>query len=183
MSTETDPTLALLAALTFAADRHRDHRRKGAEGSPYVNHLIEVADILARHGGVRDPVTLQAGVLHDTLEDTLTTPQELESLFGPEVRHVVEEVTDDKRLSTEERKRLQIERAPGLSHRAHLIKIADKISNVVSVARLPPYDWPRERRRNYLEWANRVVAGCRGCNAALESRFDEVLRESRELVG
>src|ERR1043166_8253441 len=102
---------ALLQALHFAADKHRDQRRKGAEASPYVNHLIEVAELLAREGGVTDLLTLQAAILHDTLEDTDTTPAELDAHFGGEVRRIVEEVTDDPQLSQAERKRLQIVQA------------------------------------------------------------------------
>jgi len=182
MTDPHNPYVPLLSALHFAAGRHRDQRRKGAEGSPYINHLIEVAEILAREGAVRDPVTLQAAVLHDTLEDTHTTPEELEARFGPEVRRVVEEVTDDKRLPKQERKRLQVEHAPGLSERARLVKIADKISNARSVAVTPPADWPLDRRREYLRWTERVVAGCRGCSAPLEALYDRVLAEAHRAL-
>src|SRR5437762_7741677 len=166
---------ALLKALHFAAHKHRDQRRKDVEASPYINHPIEVAEILARVGGVTDLVILQAAVLHDTLEDTKTTPEELEAAFGPEVRRVVEEVTDDKRLPKLERKRLQIEHAPHLSARAKQIKLADKISNVRSVTQTPPADWPLQRRREYLDWTEQVVAGLRGCNASLESLYYQLL--------
>lgn len=164
----------LLTALWFAADRHRDQRRKGAESSPFINHLIEVAELLARVGGVSDLVTLQAAVLHDTLEDTRTTAEELEERFGREVRRVVEEVTDDKRLPSHERKRLQVVNAPQLSRRAQMVKIADKISNVRSVAESPPAGWTLQRRREYLDWSSRVVAGCRGCNRELERFYDRM---------
>jgi len=109
---------ALLKALHFAADKHRDQRRKGAEASPYVNHLIEVAELLAREGGVNDLMTLQAAILHDTLEDTETTPAELDAHFGAVVRSIVEEVTDDQTLTKAERRRLQIVHARHLSERA-----------------------------------------------------------------
>src|SRR4051812_9768931 len=101
----------LLHALHFAADKHRDQRRKDVGASPYINHPIEVAELLARVGDITDRVTLQAAILHDTIEDTNTTPEELDAAFGPDVRRVVEEVTDDKNLKKEERKRLQIEHA------------------------------------------------------------------------
>ncbi|PYS90985.1 MAG: phosphohydrolase [Acidobacteria bacterium] len=172
----------LLKALHFAANKHRDQRRKDIEASPYINHPIEVAEVLARVGGVTDLVTLQGAVLHDTLEDTKTTPEELEAAFGPEVRRVVEEVTDDKRLPKAERKRLQIEHAPHLSARAKQIKLADKISNVRGVTQAPPADWPLERRQEYLNWTEQVVAGCRGCNAALEDFYDRVLAEGRRVL-
>ena len=129
----TDALGSILAAVHFAADKHRDQRRKDAEASPYINHPIEVAELLERVGGITDIVTLQGALLHDTIEDTNTTPEELEKAFGKEVRSVVEEVTDDKRLPKEDRKRLQIEHAPHVSLRAKQIKLADKIANVRSV--------------------------------------------------
>jgi guanosine-3',5'-bis(diphosphate) 3'-pyrophosphohydrolase len=172
----------LLAAIHFSAARHRDQRRKGADASPYINHPIEVAALLANVAGVQDHEILTAAVLHDTVEDTRTTPAEIEAAFGPVVRSLVEEVTDDKSLPKTERKRLQVEHAPLLSAAAKLIKIADKISNVQDVTENPPTGWPLERRREYLDWAERVVAGCRGVNQALESRFDETLRRAREAL-
>src|SRR5438045_9317391 len=115
---ETSVTTALLKALHFAADKHREQRRKDVEASPYINHPIEVAELLARVGNVTDLVTLQGAILHDTIEDTKTTPEELEEVFGADVRAVVEEVTDDKSLQKDDRKRLQIEHARHLSERA-----------------------------------------------------------------
>jgi len=172
----------LLRATEFAAEKHRDQRRKGAGASPYINHPIEVATMLATVAGVDDLVVLAAAVLHDTLEDTETSPAELERAFGPEVRLLVEEVTDDKSLERADRKRLQIEHAPRMSAPAKLIKLADKTANVSDVADRPPAGWPLERRRDYLDWAERVVAGCRGVNGALEARFDETLRRARGVV-
>lgn len=179
---ERNTVTSILKALHFAAIKHRDQRRKDAEVSPYINHPIEVAELLARIGGVTDLVTLQSAILHDTVEDTLTTPEELEAAFGPEVRRVVEEVTDDKRLPKAERKRLQIEHAPHLSERARQIKIADKISNVHAVTKTPPVDWPMERRREYLNWTENVVAGLRGCNQSLEFYYDQVLESGRRVL-
>jgi guanosine-3',5'-bis(diphosphate) 3'-pyrophosphohydrolase len=173
----------LLEALEFSAERHRNQRRKGRGASPYINHAIEVATVLATLGGVTDVTTLMGAVLHDTLEDTQTSPAELEARFGPAVRRVVEEVTDDKRLPKELRKQLQVERAPGASERAKLIKLADKICNARDMTRDPPAGWPIERRREYLDWTERVVAGCRGSNAALEDYFDRVLEHGRAALG
>jgi guanosine-3',5'-bis(diphosphate) 3'-pyrophosphohydrolase len=175
--------VALLHALHFAADKHRDHRRKGEEASPYVNHLIEVVESLAREGGVTDLVTLQAAILHDTLEDTQTTAEELESRFGAAVRRVVEEVTDDKQLPKAERKRLQIIHAPHLSRAAKLVKLADKISNVRSIVHSPPANWPLARKQEYFDWAEQVVAGCHGSNPALERIFAEALSDGRRVLG
>ncbi|HEY6400101.1 MAG TPA: HD domain-containing protein [Blastocatellia bacterium] len=179
---EQNTVTAILKALHFAAVKHRDQRRKDAEVSPYINHPIEVAELLARIGGVTDLVILQGAILHDTIEDTMTTPEELEETFGQEVRRVVEEVTDDKRLPKAERKRLQIEHAPHLSERAKQIKIADKISNTQAVIRTPPVDWPMERRREYLDWSENVVAGLRGCNQPLESYYYQVLEYGRRIL-
>ena len=169
----------LLQALHFSAEKHRGQRRKGRGASPYINHPIEVATLLATVGGISDVATLMVAVLHDTLEDTQTTPLELEERFGPEVRRVVEEVTDDKRLPKHVRKQLQIEHAPHVSERAKLVKLADKICNVRDVTHDPPADWSLERRREYLDWTEKVVQGCRGSNAALERCYDEMLRQGR----
>jgi guanosine-3',5'-bis(diphosphate) 3'-pyrophosphohydrolase len=171
----------LLSALSFAAGKHRDQRRKDHQASPYINHPIAITEVLARHG-VRDVVTLMAAVLHDTIEDTETTPDELEQNFGPEVRAVVEEVTDDKSLPKDVRKQLQIDHAPALSDRAKLVKLADKICNVTDVTHRPPHDWDFQRRLAYLEWTASVVSGCRGVNVALESHYDQVLREGRRAL-
>ncbi len=133
-----------------------------------------------RVGGVTDAHLLQAAVLHDTVEDTETTLAELETRFGPVVRTLVAEVTDDKSLAKEERKRLQIEHAPTLSVGARQIKLADKICNVRDVVNRPPLDWSPERCADYLRWSEAVVKGCRGVNARLEQEFDDVLAEGRD---
>ena len=172
---------ALLHALHFAADRHRDQRRKGEDASPYINHPIVVAETLARFG-VTDRVTLQAAVLHDTLEDTETTPEELEAVFGPEVRGVVEEVTDDSSVPKPERKRLQVQRAASLSRRAKLVRIADKIANVHDVLHAPPSDWSLDWRLSYIDWTERVVDRCRGCHPRLEAHYDDVVVEARRAL-
>ena len=173
---------ALLKALHFAADKHRDQRRKDAEASPYINHPIEVAELIARVGGVHDLVVLQAAILHDTIEDTQTTPEELDTHFGERVRKVVLEVTDDKTLLKEDRKRLQIEHAPHLSKEAQLVKLADKIANVKAVTETPPAKWPLKRRKEYLDWTEAVVAGVRGCNPPLEKLYDELLVKGRAVL-
>ncbi len=181
MANDDSPEYALLHALHFAADKHRDQRRKGEDASPYINHPIVVAETLARFG-VTDRVTLQAAVLHDTIEDTETTPEELEAEFGPEVRAVVMEVTDDKSLPKRERKALQVERAASLSERAKLVRIADKISNVHDVLHAPPADWTVDWRLSYIDWTQRVVSACRGCHPALEAYYDELVEEARGVL-
>jgi guanosine-3',5'-bis(diphosphate) 3'-pyrophosphohydrolase len=163
-----------LQALVFAAHKHRDHRRKDPNHSPYVNHLIEVADLLWRVGGVRDPVLLTAAVLHDAIEDTHTSPAEIREYFGKEVLDLVLEVTDDKSLPQAVRKRLQVEHAAHISPQAKQLKVADKISNVRDIINTPPLDWPDQRRQAYLDWAREVVDQVRGANPALEAEFDRL---------
>ncbi len=173
-----DPT-RLLKALAFAAHKHRDQRRKDAEASPYINHCIAVATVLALEGGVTDEELLIAAILHDTVEDTRTTFADLEECFGVAVAALVREVTDDKALPKAERKRLQIANAAGLSANAKQLKIADKICNIRDVSDCPPCDWPIERRHEYLRWAEQVVAGCRGINAQLDRAFDMAIEHAR----
>jgi len=180
---QTDNLAAsLLTALRFAAQKHSRQRRKDSDASPYINHPIAVAEILARVGKVTDLAILQAAILHDTIEDTQTTPDELDERFGQEVHLLVQEVTDDKSLAKEERKRLQIEHAPHLSAGAKQIKMADKICNLGDITPTEPPDWPLDRKRKYLDWAESVVAGCRGCNPPLEQHFDAVLKEKRRAL-
>lgn len=169
-------------ALRFAADKHQNQRRKGRDRLPYVNHLIHVTDLLWHMGDVRDLPTLLGALLHDTLEDTDTTPGEIEGVFGTKVLSIVQEVTDDKTLPKARRKQLQIEHAPHLSDEAKLIKLADKIDNVYDISHDPPESWPHERMIAYLDWAEAVVVGLCGVNTALEARFEAVLHEARELL-
>jgi len=173
----------LLKALAFAADKHRHQRRKDAEESPYINHPIAVATVLAAEGGVSDEAMLMAAALHDTVEDTQTTFAELEEHFGPEVTGLVRELTDDKSLEKMERKRLQIVHAPHASPRAKQLKIADKVCNIRDLTDSPPLDWSLERRREYLAWSEKVVAGCRGVNAKLDEAFDQAIRRAKSLLG
>jgi guanosine-3',5'-bis(diphosphate) 3'-pyrophosphohydrolase len=148
----------LLDAAMFAAQRHRDQRRKDAEGSPYINHPLGVARLLSVEGGVADVEVLMAALLHDTIEDTETTEQELVARFGPRVTSIVLEVTDDKSLPKAQRKKLQISHASLKSTEAAMVKIADKICNLRDVAANPPTDWSNDRRREYFEWAEKVVS-------------------------
>lgn len=168
----TDTTLILRAA-AFAARKHRDQRRKDAESSPYINHPLELARVLAEVGGITDATTLCAALLHDTIEDTDTSTSELEREFGPAVAAVVMEVTDDKTLPKAERKRLQIEHAASVSDRAKRVKLADKICNLTDIATSPPADWSLDRRREYFDWAKAVIDGLRGVDPRLELAFDK----------
>jgi (p)ppGpp synthase/HD superfamily hydrolase len=171
----------LLTAALFAARKHKGQRRKDPAATPYINHPLAVAELLARVGGVSDVVVLQAALLHDTIEDTATTGDELESLFGIEVRKLVEEVTDDKSLPDTERKRLQVVHADALSPGAQLIKLADKICNVTDVMLDSPTQWSVQRKIDYLTWTEQVVANLSSPNPSLQTQFNEILREKRRL--
>jgi GTP diphosphokinase / guanosine-3',5'-bis(diphosphate) 3'-diphosphatase len=176
-------TKLLLHAALFAADRHRDQRRKGSDARPYINHPLEVANLLSDIGGIEDPEVLAAAILHDTVEDTETSEAELKKLFGKRIASIVMEVTDDKSLEKAERKRLQIEHAPHLTPDAKAVKLADKISNITEVIGDPPKDWSNERRREYIDWAIKVVDGLRGVNPKLEERFDATASRGRQAFG
>ena len=171
----------LLLAIAFAADRHRNQRRKDVDASPYINHPIGLANVLANEAGIDDERVLIAAILHDTLEDTETTATELLRLFGQEITDIVLEVTDDKTLPKAERKRLQIEHARTVSRRAKLVKLADKICNLRDIASSPPSDWSVERKCEYFDWAEAVVDRLRGVHPELEHLFDEAYRAINSL--
>jgi GTP diphosphokinase / guanosine-3',5'-bis(diphosphate) 3'-diphosphatase len=163
----------ILQAAQFAAFKHREQRRKGVGGSPYINHPLAVAGVLALEGGVDDPDVLAAAILHDTIEDTNTTRAELERHFGPVVASIVAEVTDEQGQSRRLRKELQVARARRLSDQAKLVKLADKLSNLRDIVGRPP-DWDLKRKQEYFDWAKRVVDGLRGVHPGLEAEFDRV---------
>jgi len=172
----------LLKALAFAAHKHRDQRRKDAEASPYINHPIALADVLMNEGGVTDVEVLCAALLHDTVEDTATTHEELVNAFGTRIARIVAEVTDDKALPKSERKRLQVEHASAISREAKLVKLADKICNLRDVVERPPAKWDLQRRREYFDWAKQVVDRLRGTNVRLEAAFDAAYAKSSILA-
>ena len=169
-------------AVAFSAEKHRNQRRKDADASPYINHPITLANVLANEGGISDISILCAAVLHDTIEDTNTTAAELEGVFGKKITSIVLEVTDDKGLDKDVRKQKQIEHAPHISREAKLVKLADKISNLRDILSSPPADWPGERKQTYFEWASKVVAGVRGVHPGLESVFDGLHARQSELL-
>jgi guanosine-3',5'-bis(diphosphate) 3'-pyrophosphohydrolase len=176
---EKNPISLVLAASAFAAHKHRDQRRKGAEASPYINHPIAVANVLANEAHIIEPVVLAAALLHDTIEDTDTTVDELVAEFGSEIAEIVLEVTDDKSLPKQERKRLQIEHAAALSEKAKLVKVADKICNLRDMSQSPPLDWSTQRQAEYFAWAKQVVDPMRGVSATLEALFDTAFVNGR----
>lgn len=170
-----------IRAIAFAAEKHRDQRRKGKNASPYINHPIALAHVLSLEAGVHDTDVLCAAILHDTVEDTETTEAELIALFGPRIAGMVMDVTDDKTLDKAARKQKQVEHAPHISHGGKLVKLADKICNLRDIRTAPPEGWPVERKREYYDWAERVVAGVRGAHAGLEALFDAEYARRAEL--
>jgi (p)ppGpp synthase/HD superfamily hydrolase len=178
MSQQTDIQVIARAA-NFAARRHTGQRRKGEAAEPYVNHLAQVAMLLADAGA--DANLVAAGYLHDTMEDQAVTRAELVELCNADVAELVAHVTDDTALPKERRKRLQVEHAPYLPPRAQMLKMADKISNLSALLASPPKDWTAQRRLAYFEWAREVVEGCRSAHAGLAGEFDE-LYERRGLA-
>lgn len=162
----------VIKCANFAAEKHRNQRRKDIAQTPYINHPLGVANILIQEGNVFEPVVILAAILHDTVEDTDTTFAEIEKEFGHKVCQIVQEVTDDKTLSKVERKRLQIEHAPNISREAKLVKLADKLYNLRDLEKSVPIGWTSERVKEYFEWAKAVIDGCRQTNPALERELD-----------
>eukprot|EP01027_Heterolobosea_sp_BB2_P006038 GEZU01009166.1.p1 GENE.GEZU01009166.1~~GEZU01009166.1.p1 ORF type:complete len:190 (-),score=57.45 GEZU01009166.1:45-614(-) len=173
----------ILQAAAFAAEKHKHQRRKTVDQIPYINHPLEVAHILWFEGDVKDVDVLQAAILHDTIEDTDTTYEELTHIFGSKVCGIVKECTDDKNLPKIERKRLQIETAPHKSHEAKLVKLADKLHNLRSLQSGSPPGWELERVQEYFRWAKQVVDGMRGTNAKLEKLLDDTFGGSFLFTG
>jgi guanosine-3',5'-bis(diphosphate) 3'-pyrophosphohydrolase len=173
-------THLLLRAISFAADKHRFQTRKDSAGTPYINHPIEVALTLMDVGHETEPELLMAAILHDTIEDTETKPNEIQLHFGEKVLNIVMEVTDDKDLPKEERKRLQVVKASQKSLMARKLKLADKICNVNDIIHRPPGNWTTARKLDYLSWAENVLDGLKGANIALEDRLTKLIAEGRE---
>ncbi len=167
----------LLKALSFAANKHKDQRRKDIEVSPYINHPISLANILCNEAHITDVEIICGALLHDTVEDTNTTPNELEEEFGSSIKNIVMDVTDDMTLPKDVRKRKQIEHAAHILDKSKQVKIADKISNLRDVANNHPPDWGLERRQKYFDHAKNVIDQLRGVHPALEATFDTAYLE------
>ena len=175
------PIQRVFAAAHFAAEKHAQQKRKGQNQEPYINHLIEVAELVANSSAALDPELIMAAFLHDTVEDTGVTLTELEQRFGPDVAGLVAEVTDDKSLPKETRKHLQVEHAHKKSERAQVLKLADKISNLRSILSSPPVGWSVERQRQYFEWAKEVVERLPSPNALLKTEFEKTYSRRSQL--
>ena len=167
----------ILKAINFAAKKHRNQRRKDLEHTPYINHPIGVSDIICNEGNVTDTDVIIAGILHDTVEDTDTTLDELEEVFGKKVRDIVDECSDDKSLTKEMRKMKQIEKAPLSSKEAKVVKLADKIYNLRDLNRQTPRGWSDDRVNEYFIWSSKVFAGLRGSCPPLENILESLLRD------
>jgi len=163
----------LTKALLFAADAHRNQRRKGAAQEPYVNHLIEVVDLVVQATDNADMDMVIAALLHDVVEDTPTSYEEVAASFGERVAEIVRENSDDMSLSKAERRRSRIAAMALKSREARIVKMADIISNLRAIAVSPPAGWSAERKLGYLEGCRQVVDAARGTEASLERIFDE----------
>jgi (p)ppGpp synthase/HD superfamily hydrolase len=168
----------ILNAAQAAARWHAKQRRKGSACVPYINHLLEVARLVDQATGSKDPNLIVAALLHDAVEDQGVSRATIAEQFGEDVAALVEEVSDDKSLPQEVRKRLQVEHAPKKSRRAKILKLADKISNVPDIGIDPPPDWSVERQRQYVQWGRDVVSGLRGASPQLERLFEEAAAEA-----
>ena len=172
------PDQAVLKAAHFAAQKHAGQRRKGAAAEPYINHLLEVAELVSSALAEPDINLVIAALLHDTVEDAGVTKEELAETFGSGVADPVMEVTDDKSLPKAERKRLQIVHASQISVRAQVVKLADKISNLRAIIASPPADWSGERKREYFVWAKQVVDGLSAPNQMLKAEFERLYEKA-----
>uniref|UniRef100_A0A915KLB6 Guanosine-3',5'-bis(diphosphate) 3'-pyrophosphohydrolase MESH1 n=1 Tax=Romanomermis culicivorax TaxID=13658 RepID=A0A915KLB6_ROMCU len=167
---------SIIKAANFAAEKHRDQRRKDPQKTPYINHPIGVAHILCDEGSVGDGDVLQAAILHDTVEDTNTSFEELEKNFGKKVRDIVAEVTDDKSLNRIERKKAQISRAKDACHEAKLVKLADKLYNLRDIKRVAPVGWSKKDVDDYFTFSKSVLDEIRGTNESLENALDDIIK-------
>lgn len=174
--------ITVLRAADAAARWHVHQRRKGAAQEPYINHLLEVASLVADATQGQNPDLVVAALLHDAIEDQEVPSELIAREFGSNVAALVEEVTDDKSLDKAERKRLQAENASKKSEQAKIIKLADKTSNLRAVASSPAPNWSVKRRLDYIDWAKQVVAGLRGASPWLEEQFDHAAEDAERSV-
>lgn len=173
-------TKEIIATIFFAAEKHKKQRRKDTEETAYINHPVKLAHLLITIGGIEDLDIIKAAILHDTIEDTETTEEELREMFGDKITSIVAEVTDDKSLPKQERKQLQISSASGKSTEAKLIKLTDKICNLEDILIAPPKDWDNKRKLEYFEWAEKVCEGLKNTNEALEARLSEIITTGKQ---
>jgi len=175
------PLLRILAAASFAANAHAQQKRKGAAAEPYINHLIEVSELVAASGHQADVNLIMACFLHDVMEYTPVTRLEIAERFNEDVTSLVMEVTDDKTLPKETRKARQVLTAPAKSERAQTLKLADKISNLRALLASPPPNWDMKRKLEYFHWAREVVSGFTSPNPYLLREFENTFKRISEI--
>jgi len=180
MMSETPLLGILLDAVIFAAHKHQGQVRKDQSRSPYVTHPLAVARAIWEIGQVKDQTLLIAAVLHDTIEDTETSKDEIRKRFGEEVLSIVIEVTDEKSQEKMIRKQQQVTHAATLSHSAKILKLADKLCNCQDILYSPPDNWTMKRRQDYIQWAADVIAQMRDTNPGLETALDQVFSDAEE---
>ncbi|VDK82368.1 unnamed protein product [Litomosoides sigmodontis] len=173
----TDDMSLVIKAADLAARRHRKQRRKDATQTPYVNHPIGVAYILTNEGKITDAATIIAAILHDTVEDTKTTDEEIRKMFGDEVADIVKECTVMKSMKREERMKSQLEKASKLSCKAKLIQLADKLYNIRDIERGTPFGWTNQQTMEYVLFAKDLLLNIRGTNGPLETALDDVINK------
>lgn len=173
----------VLEAAVSASRWHSNQRRKGAAVEPYINHLLEVAMLVAEATEGRDPKLVIAALLHDAMEDQEVSRMTIAQRFGEDVALLVTEVTDDKSLTRDQRKSQQVKSAPRKSARAKILKLADKTSNLAAIAASPPLDWSVKQRAEYIQWARDVASGLRGVSPWLETKFEEAAERAERSTG
>lgn len=174
-------TKNLSKAIVFASHAHAGQYRKDGN-TPYINHPLEVMNLVVMHVDRPQDDVLIAAVLHDVVEDTNVTSAEIKHMFGGHVARLVAELTDDKSLTKEERKRIQLQEVHTLSPDGKLLRLCDKICNVYDILYAPPGDWDIRRRMDYLKWSKAVVDRIRGVHPLLEKRFDELYEAGVKLL-
>ncbi|MDJ0951930.1 MAG: HD domain-containing protein [Alphaproteobacteria bacterium] len=172
----------LTRALSFAAEAHANQRRKGAAQEPYLNHLVEVLDLVAQATGGDDVDLLIASLLHDVVEDTSVTEDELTEAFGARVAEIVQANSDDMSLPKDQRRRKRIADMPHKSPDARIVKTADVISNIRAIVTSPPAGWTADRKLGYLEGCRQLIDAGRGANAALERVFDQTVADAERAI-
>ncbi len=172
--------ITVLKAADAAARWHVHQRRKGAAKEPYINHLLEVASLVAEATEGKDSNLVIAALLHDAIEDCEVPHELIAETFGTDVADLVMEVTDDKGLPKDQRKKIQAETAHKKTPRAKILKLADKTSNLRTLVTSPAPDWSVRRKIEYIAWARKVAAGLRGANDYLEKRFEEAARAAEQ---
>lgn len=176
-----DTLLPYFEALAFAAEQHKYQRRGGYDPLPYINHLIKVSSAIIQIGQEENPDIIIAAILHDVVEDSDTSYEDLAGQFGAPVADIVAELTDDMELPYNQRKALQVEGASKLSLAARKIRIADKASNIQDIFTYP-LDWKEEKKIAYLENSLTIVDQIRGTHAALEAWFDQSVQFARKVL-